>query len=44
MSKKAPETERFTPEQVKDHASANDLFVIVHGRVYELTGFLEEHP
>lgn len=44
MPKKAPKTETFTPEQVKEHCSAQDLFVIVHGRVYDITGFVEEHP
>ncbi|KAL2842686.1 cytochrome b5-like heme/steroid binding domain-containing protein [Aspergillus pseudoustus] len=44
MSVRIIPTKRLTYEEVERHASAKDLFVIVHDRVYDITDFLEEHP
>ncbi|KAI8815186.1 cytochrome b5-like Heme/Steroid binding domain-containing protein [Cladochytrium replicatum] len=34
----------FTVEQVAEHATEKDCWVIVHGKVYDVTSFLSEHP
>ncbi|KAK0078494.1 hypothetical protein PV325_000046 [Microctonus aethiopoides] len=34
----------FTADEVARHNSANDLWMIMHGGVYNLTKFLQEHP
>ncbi|KAJ3268584.1 hypothetical protein HDV01_002563 [Terramyces sp. JEL0728] len=34
----------FTAEQVASHNSANDLWITVHGKVYDVTNFVNEHP
>ncbi|KAJ0413474.1 cytochrome b5-like heme/steroid binding domain-containing protein [Aspergillus carlsbadensis] len=44
MSGRTASTTRLTPEDVKRHTSAKDLFIIVHDRVYDITNFVEEHP
>ena len=31
-------------EELASHASAESCWVVLHGKVYDLTGFLEEHP
>ncbi|CAK0831402.1 unnamed protein product, partial [Prorocentrum cordatum] len=34
----------FTLEEVARHCHRTDCWLIVHGRVLDVTGFLEEHP
>lgn len=34
----------FTKTQVSLHKSRNDLWIIVHGKVYDVSSFLSEHP
>lgn len=34
----------FTLEECKKHTSDKDCWLIVHGKVYDVTDFLEEHP
>lgn len=34
----------FTKEQVAEHNKANDLWIIVNGKVFDLTKFVNEHP
>ena len=34
----------FTVEQVAQHNKEGDLWIIVHGKVYDLTQFATEHP
>ncbi|KAG1139162.1 hypothetical protein G6F36_015984 [Rhizopus arrhizus] len=31
-------------EEVQKHKSKDDIWVIIHGKVYDLTKFLPEHP
>jgi cytochrome b5 len=30
--------------EVKKHAKEDDCWIIVHGKVYDVTKFLDEHP
>uniref|UniRef100_A0A0A9C6E0 Uncharacterized protein n=1 Tax=Arundo donax TaxID=35708 RepID=A0A0A9C6E0_ARUDO len=34
----------FSPSDVALHASRNDCWVVIHGKVYDVTKFLEDHP
>ena len=34
----------FTPSEVSKHSTAEDLYLIVHGKVYNVTKFQHEHP
>ncbi|KAL0098070.1 putative acyl-CoA dehydrogenase [Phycomyces blakesleeanus] len=35
---------KYTPEQVATHNSLNDCWIIVQGKVFDITNFLSEHP
>lgn len=37
-------SKEFTLSDVSEHASKNDLFVVVHDKVYNTTSFVDEHP
>ncbi|KAI9226968.1 MAG: putative acyl-CoA dehydrogenase [Piptocephalis tieghemiana] len=39
-----PEVQIFTEAQVAEHNSETDCWIIVHGKVYDVTSFLSEHP
>jgi cytochrome b involved in lipid metabolism len=34
----------FTPAEVSKHASQTDLWVIIDGKVYDLTRYVSTHP
>lgn len=34
----------FTADDVKSHNKSSDLYIIVDGDVYDITGFQDEHP
>ncbi|KAJ3047923.1 hypothetical protein HK097_011041, partial [Rhizophlyctis rosea] len=40
----ATTSKSFTPATVSEHSSPDDLWVIVNGKVYDLTRFADEHP
>eukprot|EP00850_Spirogloea_muscicola_P022462 SM000296S11297 [mRNA] locus=s296:26739:28037:- [translate_table: standard] len=40
--KKAAAT--FTAQEVAQHAAPNDAWIIVSGKVYDVTEYVEEHP
>ncbi|KAK9469854.1 cytochrome b5-like heme/steroid binding domain-containing protein [Lipomyces arxii] len=37
-------SEVYTREQVKAHADRDDLWMVIHGKVYDVTKFVDEHP
>ncbi|CAO3683335.1 unnamed protein product [Umbelopsis vinacea] len=37
-------THKYTIEQVSQHNSEGDCWVIIHDKVYDVTNFLKEHP
>ena len=39
-----PNMTQYTPEEVAQHASQGDCWVILLGEVYDVTDFLSEHP
>lgn len=34
----------FTYEAIKAHNTKDDLWMVVHGKVYDVTKFVDEHP
>lgn len=34
----------YTLEEVQKRNSAKELWLVIHGRVYDITSFVEEHP
>lgn len=45
MAEEETETKQlFSPSDVSLHASRKDCWVIIHGKVYDVTRFLEDHP
>ncbi|KAG9445798.1 hypothetical protein H6P81_011926 [Aristolochia fimbriata] len=38
------ELRAFSASEVSLHSSKNDCWLIIGGKVYDVTGFLEEHP
>lgn len=34
----------YTLEEIREHNMSNDTWLIIHDKVYDITGFLEEHP
>eukprot|EP00808_Paulinella_micropora_P023481 g10217.t1 len=46
MAKRAGKdaTREFTEEEVAKHNKDDDVWMIIHGKVYDVTKFLEDHP
>ncbi|KAK9478930.1 cytochrome b5-like heme/steroid binding domain-containing protein [Lipomyces japonicus] len=42
MSEEQPATLSFA--QVKEHDKVDDLWMVIHGKVYDVTKFVDEHP
>lgn len=38
------EIKEFTMQDVAKHNTKNDLYLVVHEKVYDCTRFLDEHP
>lgn len=38
------ETQTYKLEECKAHTSDKDCWLVIHGKVYDVTDFLEEHP
>ncbi|KZT62777.1 cytochrome b5 [Calocera cornea HHB12733] len=34
----------ITIDQLKEHSKKEDLWILIHGKVYDVTKFLDEHP
>ncbi|XP_073462029.1 cytochrome b5 type B [Aquarana catesbeiana] len=39
-----PEVTYYTLEEVQKRNSSKELWLVIHGRVYDITSFAEEHP
>ncbi|KAI7862551.1 cytochrome b5-like heme/steroid binding domain-containing protein [Spinellus fusiger] len=37
-------TQIFTYEQVAEHTTMNDLYMVINDKVYDITKFVDEHP
>lgn len=33
-----------TPEELQDHSSNKDCWLAIHGKVYDITNYLVDHP
>ncbi|KAF8950481.1 hypothetical protein BGZ46_004491, partial [Entomortierella lignicola] len=38
------ETKSFTKADLAQHSSKTDLYVAIHGKVYDISSFIDEHP
>lgn len=39
-----PDKKIYSLEQVSSHKSAKDCWMVIDGKVYDITKFIEEHP
>jgi cytochrome b involved in lipid metabolism len=37
-------SKKFSVEDVRQHRSVEDMYIIVHDKVYDVTKFIDEHP
>ena len=42
--KKSEDVKVYTLEQVKEHKTEKDCWIVIHGNVYDVTAYLNEHP
>lgn len=35
---------KYTLAEIKEHNTLTDLWIAIHGKVYDVSGFVEEHP
>ena len=35
---------KYTLDQVSDHTDRKNMWMVIHGKVYDITKFLEDHP
>lgn len=42
MASKSKKT--YTWDQVREHSSFDDCWLVIEGRVYDVTRFIDEHP
>lgn len=38
------ETKTYALDEIKQHANEKSCWLVIHGKVYDVTEFLEEHP
>ena len=43
-SESGAKVERYTEEEVTQHSSAEDLWLVINGKVYNMTKYLKYHP
>lgn len=43
-AKAVPESRIISLEECKQHARDEDCWLIIHGKVHDVTAFLDEHP
>lgn len=41
---KAPAKAYISTEEIKKHTSRDDLWMVINGKVYDVTPFVDEHP
>ncbi|XP_008781940.1 cytochrome B5-like [Phoenix dactylifera] len=37
-------SQKYSPSQISLHTTKKDCWLIIHGKVYDVTNFLEDHP
>ena len=40
----ATETKEFTFQDVAEHNTKNDAYMVIHDKVYDTSSFIDEHP
>lgn len=43
MSAEEP-TQEFTYQEVSEHEAKDDVYVVIHDKVYDVSKFVDEHP
>lgn len=44
VAKAVPESKVISLEECKQHAREEDCWLVIHGKVLDVTSFLDEHP